>query len=460
MPPEQYFTRTLRENPWGFAVARVLNAAIQAVDPKEAIHGHMQREAHKLSIDGHDYDLNLFGQIFVVGAGKAAVPMAQAVVELLGDRIVLGSIVTKAGHAGEGIDFDKIEVDQAGHPVPDSRGISATQKIVQLLGTTRADDLVIVLLSGGGSALLIAPPPGVTLNTLQVLTQKLLICGATIHEINTLRKHLDQVKGGNLVRLAAPSTVVSLILSDVVGDPLDVIASGPTVPDPTTFVDAASILDKYALRSKIPESILNHLIRGIQGEISETLKPGDPAFHRVQNVIIGSNLLAARAAMVQAENESLRPTLLTNYLQGEARQVGKVIGAIARQIALTGEPFPRPVCLIAGGETTVTVTGDGLGGRNQEVALGAVQEIAGLKDLAIVTLATDGGDGPTDAAGAIISGDSLALAQSIGLDPADYLACNDAYHFFEHLDDLLKPGPTQTNVNDLTFVFAFQTRDE
>jgi hydroxypyruvate reductase len=246
----------------------------------------------------------------------------------------------------------------------------------------------------------------------------------------------------------------------VVGDPLDVIASGPTIPDPTTYADALSILDKYALRSEIPDGILNHLTRGILGDIPDTPKPGDPISHRVQNVIIGSNLLAARAAINQAEKEGFQSMLLTSYLQGEACQVGKVIGAIARQIALTGDPIPRPACLIAGGETTVTVRGDGLGGRNQELALGAVTEIAGLRNIALVTLATDGGDGPTDAAGAIISGDTLSQAQRVGLDPIDYLNRNDAYHFFEHLGDLIKPGPTHTNVNDLTFLFAFQNGDE
>jgi hydroxypyruvate reductase len=273
-----------------------------------------------------------------------------------------------------------------------------------MLQDTQPEDLVICLFSGGGSALLVSPPPGITLEDLQTLTSHLLACGASINEINNLRKHLDQVKGGNLARLVAPAHVVTLILSDVVGDPLDVIASGPTVPDPTTFEHALSTLNRYEILHKVPPAIAEYLLNGRSGVVPETPKPGDSVFDQVDHYVVGSNALAARAALNQAAVEGFNPLLLTTYLQGEARQAGRMLAAIARQLAQDGQPIPRPACLVAGGETTVTVQGLGKGGRNQELALGAVNELAGLPDIALVTLATDGGDGPTDAAGAVVTG--------------------------------------------------------
>jgi hydroxypyruvate reductase len=300
-----------------------------------------------------------------------------------------------------------------------------------------------------------APVGDISLGDLQGLTTLLLGCGASIDEINTLRKHLDQVKGGKLARLAAPAQVITLILSDVVGDPLDVIASGPTVPDPTTFAVAWGILDRYNLLERTPTSILAYLRRGLLGEVPETPKGGDSVFMGVQNVVVGNNRLAARAALAEAEALGFHSLLLTTYLQGEARQAGRFLAAIARQLASDAPPLPRPACIVCGGETTVTLSGDGQGGRNQEVALGAVAEMAGLNDIALVTLATDGGDGPTDAAGAVVTGETLFRASARGLLPADFLARNDSYHFFAALEDLFKTGPTQTNVNDLALVFAF-----
>jgi hydroxypyruvate reductase len=447
---------SLRHIPQGESVARILAAAIQAVEPGAAVLRHMQRRGERLTIAGQEYNLADFRHVYLIGAGKASVPMARAAANLLGERLSRGIILTKEGYANSDAAWPpELQILEAGHPLPDERGVEGTQQITTLLAEAGADDLVIGLISGGGSALLVSPAPGVTLADLQNLTSLLLACAADIDEINTLRKHLDQVKGGGLAHLATPARLVALILSDVIGDPLEVIASGPTVPDPTTFADAYQVLQRYNLVGKVPPSIFNHLQRGLRGEIPETPKPGDPLFAHVQNVIVGSNLQAAQAALEQARAEGFHTLLLTTCLQGEARQVGRVLAALARQIQLSGHPLPRPACIVAGGEATVTLQGDGWGGRNQEVALGAAAGLAGLPQVALVTLATDGGDGPTDAAGAVVTGETLERARQAGLDPAQYLARNDSYHFFAKLDDLLLPGPTLTNVNDLSFVFAF-----
>jgi glycerate 2-kinase len=304
------------------------------------------------------------------------------------------------------------------------------------------------------------PPSGISLADLQVLTQVLLECGATINEINTIRKHVSQLKGGQLAQLASPAKVVSLILSDVVGDPLEVIASGPTVPDPTTFDDAWSILVRYGVVEDMPTSIINHLSAGREGTVPDTPKPGDPLFDRVQNVIIGSNRLAAYAAAEEAQRMGFDTILLTTFLEGEAREVGKVIAGLAKgavhgeAMHPAGRSLSRPVCLVLGGETTVTLHGDGKGGRNQEMALAAALSLVGWEDVLIACLATDGTDGPTDAAGAFADGTSINRAVHLGLDAKTYLGRNDAYHFFRQLDDLIVTGPTKTNVNDLILVFV------
>jgi glycerate 2-kinase len=319
---------------------------------------------------------------------------------------------------------------------------------------------VICLISGGGSAILVSPMDGLSLADLQDLTSTLLASGANINQINTLRKHLDRVKGGKLAKLAAPAQVASLILSDVVGDPLEAIASGPTVPDPTSYADALQILERLDILHEIPQSVFDHISKGAKGDLPENPKPGDSLFEKVHNVLVGTNLSAASAAMQQANQEGYNTLLLTTFLQGEARQVSRVLTAIARQVASNNQPISRPACILAGGETTVTLTGDGKGGRNQEMALAAVSDLAGLEQVALVTFATDGGDGPSDAAGAIVTSETLARARQLGLQPFDYLSRNDSYHFFEVLGDLIKTGPTQTNVNDLAFIFAFDENHE
>jgi hydroxypyruvate reductase len=326
---------------------------------------------------------------------------------------------------------------------------------MDLVRTSTERDVVVCLISGGASALLCQPREGLTLEDLQHVTRALLKSGATINELNAVRKHLDTVKGGELARLAQPSQVVSLILSDVVGNPLDVIASGPTAPDPTTYVEAIAVVERYKLRRLLPARVCQLLQAGAEGRLAETPKPGDPLFTNVLNLVVGSNQQAAAAAAAEAERLGLHVLLLSTYIEGEAREVGKVLAGLAREMVATNRPLPRPACVIAGGETTVTVRGDGLGGRNQELALGAATRLAGLQDVLVVGLATDGADGPTDAAGALADGTTLARAATQGLDPDAALANNDAYRFFEPLGDLLKLGPTRTNVNDLMLVFAF-----
>jgi hydroxypyruvate reductase len=350
--------------------------------------------------------------------------------------------------------FNNLVVFEASHPIPDEKGILATSRLIELISDSQPDDLIIFLVSGGGSALLVSPVRGISLGDIQELTSLLLSSGATIYDINALRKHLSKVKGGGLARFAAPAQVATLILSDVVGDPLDVIASGPTVPDSTTYEDAWEVLEKYDIVGITPSEITDHLKRGLSGELPETPKPGDPIFERVQNVVIGSNMLACQSAVRQATEEGFNSLILTTWLEGEASQAGGFLAAVLQQIASSGHPVPRPACIVVGGETTVTIQGGGLGGRNQEIALSAVSELESLQDVALITLATDGGDGPTDAAGAVATGNTLQRARSMGLDPEDYLNRNDSYHFFDQLDDLIRTGPTLTNVNDIAILIA------
>jgi hydroxypyruvate reductase len=311
--------------------------------------------------------------------------------------------------------------------------------------------LVVCLVSGGGSALATHPVEGVTLSNLQALTDALLRSGATINELNAIRKHLDRVKGGGIARMAGSARVLSLILSDVVGDPLDVIASGPTSPDTTTFADAWNVIESRGLAGTVPSTIREHLLAGVQGSVPETPKPGDPLFDRVQNVIVGSNRQAAQAAVRCAEGLGLNALLLSTFVEGEAREVARVAAALAKQIVHFDQPVKKPACLVWGGETTVTVRGSGLGGRNQELALAAAIALDGWRNVLIEALGTDGTDGPTDAAGAIATGDTVSRARALGLDAQVHLADNDAYDFFAPLGDLVITGPTGTNVNDLLF---------
>lgn len=448
-------THSMKSEVWGAKAARIMEAALEAVDPHVAVLKGLRKSRYFIEGISENEKLTKFERIKLIGAGKAGQPMTEAVLEMFGESLNNGIVIVKEGYTKNPNFSNKIKIIEAGHPLPDHRGVIGTEEIVKFLDNSTPQDLVICVISGGGSALLVSPVPGVTLEELQNLTEILLASGATINDINTLRKHLSQVKGGQIARLASPAKILCLILSDVVGDPLDVIASGPTVPDPSTFQDAVNILDSYAIRDQIPGSILNYLIRGQQNKIYDTPKPGDQLFLNVENLIVGSNRTATQAAISQAQIEGFNTLTLTNFMEGEASQAGKFLGAVLRQLALHNQPIPRPACIVVGGETTVTITGAGLGGRNQELALGAVAELEGLKDIALITLATDGGDGPSDAAGAVVTGETLKRARAKGLDPTTFLANSDSYNFFSPLGDLLKPGPTQTNVNDLSFLFAF-----
>jgi len=466
-------TDSLRAHPQGRALAEIMAAALAAVEPASAVRRHLQRVDDAILIGDRRY--TGVGRVVVVGAGKAGAPMARAAAEILGDRVAGGLVVVKEGHLGDtetrrhgdtetgavalSLPVSRspglpVSVVEAGHPVPDQRGADAAERMAGLLQGLHADDLVLVLLSGGGSALLTLPAPGLSLADLRAMTSALLRCGAPIGEINALRKHTTRLFGGQLARLAAPARVVALIVSDVIGSPLDVIASGPTSPDPTTFADAWAIIERYDLARELPPALLDYLRRGAAGAIAETPKPGDPLWARLQNQVIASNVVAAEAAVVAARQRGFNTMFLTSYLEGEAREVGRVAAGLARELALRGGPLAPPALIVCGGETTVTIRGEGLGGRNQELALGAVAGLAGLPGALLVALATDGGDGPTDAAGAVVGGETLVRAQAQGLDPAAFLARNDAYRFFDALGDLLRPGPTLTNVNDLLFIAA------
>jgi len=454
MEAELFLTYSLRSSPHGEKISRVLAAAINAVDPANSVAKYMQRSQSQLTIGSQVFDLDTIQRVFVIGFGKASIPMGQATAKILGDYLTQGILITKSHASKLKNNSSPFTIIEASHPVPNQRGVKGAKLIIELLQSTCPNDLVIFLISGGGSALLTAPVSGISLADLQNLNQLLLASGANINQINTLRKHLSQVKGGNLACLAYPAQVVSLILSDVIGDPLDVIASGATVPDPTSYGDALEIIERFELAQDVPPAILAYLQRGVSGQIPETPKHDDPAFERTYNRTIGNNFIAADAARTQAQKEGLNTLLLTTRLQGEAREMGPTLGAVAQQIAVSGDPLPRPACVIAGGETTVTLLGDGRGGRNQELALSAVSALAGLKDIFLVALATDGDDGPTDAAGAVVTGNTWGQANHQGLNTAEFLARNAAYEFFEPLGDLLKPGPTMTNVNDLVFIFA------
>jgi hydroxypyruvate reductase len=390
--------------------------------------------------------LDAYRRIIVVGAGKAATRMAAATDAILADRAVLGAVVTKYGHAEP---LGRIDVVEAGHPLPDAAGARGAERIAAVASDATADDLVLVVISGGGSALLPLPAPGITLEEKMAATDLLLRCGATIVDVNCVRKHLSRIKGGWLARLAAPARVVTLILSDVLGNPLDAIASGPTVPDPTTFRDAMDVIERFGIRARVPGSVRRYLERGLTGAEPETPKPDDPAFARSQAIVIGDIAMAATAAAARASALGYVTRLERTDVQGEAREVGAAFGARLRA-ASEAAAQRVPTCLVIGGETTVTVRGDGRGGRNQEVAVGAATAIAGVPDVVVAAFGTDGTDGPTDAAGAVVDGTTVARARARHLEPADVLARNDAYALFDALDDLIVTGPTHTNVNDLT----------
>ena len=425
---------------------RIFRAGLKAVEPDQAVKRYVKVKEKILKIGQKKYSLDEINHIFVVGMGKAGFPMAKAIEEIIGDRISKGIVVVKYGYGGE---LKKIRILEASHPVPDEAGIEAAQKIANLVRNTDEKDLVICLISGGGSALLPAPVNEISLEEKQLTTELLLKCGASIQEINTIRKHLSWIKGGQLAKLIYPSSLQALILSDVVGDELDAIASGPTVPDSTTFEESWEIIKNYNIQSQLPESVIKHIKMGKEGMLPETPKKGDPIFKKVDNLIIGSNILALEAAKEEATKLGYNCLILSSSIQGEAREVVKVHAAIVKEISSSKNPVSTPACILSGGETTVKVRGEGLGGRNLEFSLAASIQIKGMKNVLILSAASDGTDGPTDAAGAFVDGSTWSRAIDIGLNPQKFLNNNDSYHFFQQLGDLFITGPTNTNVMDI-----------
>lgn len=429
----------------------ILRFSIRACDPLHAVRAHLKLRSGRLWVDESFYDLKSIQRIFVIGAGKASARMAFVLEEILGEEISSGIVITKKGYV---VPLRKIDLVEGGHPVPDRDGWEGTRRLVKFLSQTGKDDLVIFLVSGGGSSLLVSPMPGISLQDKIKLTNQLLRCGANIKEINAIRKHISQVKGGRLAQLAHPAFVLTLILSDVIGDRIDSIASGPTAPDGTTFCECLKIIQKYELADKIPSSIYAHLQEGVKEKIEETPKPGDPIFKKVKNVIIGSNRIALQAAKRKAEDLGYNTLVLPRPVAGDTTKSALRHVNLAKRIAEGKGPIHPPACITSGGETTVKVKGKGLGGRNQEFVLVGAMGIDGMKNVVFLSAGTDGTDGPTDAAGAICDGETIKRALRRGWDPKRYLDENDSYHFFQNLGDLIITGPTHTNVMDIHLILV------
>ena len=430
---------------------QIFQAGIETVSGEKAVQRQCRVEDEKLFLGPLEYHLPELAHIFVVGAGKASAYMALTLEHLLADRIARGLINVKYEHLA---DVKHIKLIEAGHPVPDINGQRGAAAILEMAHAAQSQDLLICLMSGGGSALLPLPAAGIELADKQAMINTLLACGATIHEINTLRKHTSAIKGGQLARAAYPAELVALILSDVVGDDLDVIASGPTVADSSTFEDALAVVRKYDLAHRLPPAIMSYLEAGLAGQRPETPKPGDVSCTKAHNLIIGSNFEALQSARQAAQRMGYNTIILSSTIEGETRDVATWHASIAREIRHSGNPIAPPACILSGGETTVTLQGQGKGGRNQEFALAAAIAIADQEDMVILSGGSDGTDGPTDAAGAIVDSTSLSRAQTAGLEPRSFLANNDAYHFFKPLGDLLITGPTHTNVMDLRIILV------
>jgi glycerate-2-kinase len=432
----------------------IYNAAIDAVDPYDAVMKAMRVEDNRVHAAGGTYDLGVFSRILVVGAGKATARMALAIEDLIGDRISQGLIIVKEGHTAP---LRIIEQVEASHPIPDESGVRGTMRMMDLVKSANEQTLVLCLFSGGASALLVAPVEGLTLQDKQEVTTLLLKAGASIDELNAVRKHLSAVKGGRFAKAACPAQIMALILSDVIGDRLDVIASGPTAQDMTTYADALAVIDKYGLQKNIPPRVTAFLERGNSGHEPETVKSGDACLHKTRNVIIGGITSALAAAKDNARQLGIASDILTSELQGEARDAARFLARAAQKTWDELKPGERR-CLLSGGETTVTVHGTGKGGRNQELALAFAIETAGTPGVTLLSAGTDGTDGPTDAAGAIVDGSTAQRARELGVHPESYLGNNDSYTFFSKLDaldhekHLLVTGPTGTNVMDIQII--------
>jgi len=429
----------------------IFSAAVRAADPYERVKQAVRPDDGGIMIDDEYYPRDRYDTIVVVGAGKASARMGLAVEDVLGDRIAGGWINTKYDH---GIPLRRIHVHECGHPVPDDKGLAGTEHIIELLEKADERTLIICVLSGGGSALTPAPAEGISLAEKQDVTRRLLTAGASIGELNAVRKHLSRIKGGGMARLSSPARLHVLILSDVIGDRLDTIASGPAVADPSTFGTCIDIMERYGLVDSIPVNVLNRLEDGRAGRIPETAKPGDDFLDSARNSIVGNNGLSVDAAADRAKELGYNPLVLTTVLDGEAREMGNMFAAVAKELQSTGRPVRPPACILAGGETTVTVRGNGKGGRNQEMALAAAVRLSGMEGVAFLSGGTDGTDGPTDAAGGVVDGGTAAQAGERGLDIHGHLNRNDSYPCLDGVGCLVKTGPTGTNVMDIQVLLA------
>jgi glycerate 2-kinase len=421
-------------------IEQIFQTALMAVEPFNSVCKKFASSSVQQLLQ-KDYQC-----IYIVGCGKAVIPMANATEKNLQNRITDGLAITKYGHLTNELP-KQIRVIEAGHPEPDDKGFNGTNKVKNILQKAGKDDLVIALISGGGSALWPLPAQGISLDDNQTVTRLLLASGASIHEVNAVRKHLSAIKGGQAAALAAPADVLVMVISDVTGDALDVIASGPFCPDNSTFSDAWQVIEKYALEDQLPDAVNAHLQQGLQGKIPETPKAGDPVFEKVRHVMCATNKMALEAAKTKAEDMGYNTLLWPELIVGEAKDTAVYFVKLAKD---KGAGQERPFCLIAGGETTVTLSDDhGVGGRNQELALSAAFHIAEKPKWTVASLATDGNDGPTDAAGAIVDSQTINKAEQQGLKPADYLERHDAYSFFKQTGELFITGPTNTNVMDV-----------
>jgi len=430
----------------------IFGAALAAANANAAVRRHLKRTSVELRAGSARFRLRGFERIFLIAVGKAAQQMAEAAEHIAASQFHRGIIVTKHGHATSYT--GRCEVIEAGHPIPDENSLRASHTVLELLREPTAKDLLVVAVSGGASALLCAPVDGVALAAKQRTTDLLLRAGADIYELNCVRKHLSLLKGGNLAARAHPARVLSLLLSDVIGDHIDVIGSGLTAPDPSTFADAMRVLERRGVLPQVPHEVRTHLETGAQGTISETPKPGDTLFGNVHNLVVGSSRQALEAASVEAKRRGYRTLILSSRIQGEAREAARLHAEILWETITSGHPLRPPACVLSGGETTVTVRGEGKGGRNQEFALAAALALKGAANVTVLSAGTDGTDGPTDAAGAIVSGDTVARAAKLGIEASGYLSRNDSYPFFETLGDLVKTGPTGTNVMDVNVMLA------
>lgn len=419
----------------------LFDAALKAVDPYNSV----KRFTDRIISTHRAYSCD---RILVVGFGKAACPMVKALEDSISDLIEETIVITKYGHCNYSYKSKNINIIEAGHPVPDKNGLKGTEEVIKLIGNSRENNLIVCLVSGGGSALLVKPFEGVTLDDKKNLTEMLLRAGANISELNTVRKHISGVKGGRLAEIAYPAHMISLILSDVIGDRIDVIASGPTSPDITTFNDALYVLEKYRIRNTALPSVTEVLEKGRKGIIPETPKEGTRIFERLENIIIGSNRIALMSAKEEAEKRGFAVELVSSELSGEAKDAGRWLAEKAREIK-NSKPDHRPLCLISGGETTVTVKGTGAGGRNMELALSFALEIKDIAGITLLSAGTDGTDGPTDSAGAIVDCKTAIRARDLGINPEKFLNNNDSYNFFKKIDGLFITGPTGTNVMDI-----------